>query len=165
MNTTDLCSKCRYRLMSRRFYVFPCAHKFHADCLYATCQPYLLPSKLKRIDELQKLLQDIQTVPVLTSPNQPQQPSSSTAAGQQPQASGGVTSAVAAVAQHFSKTSSKLAHQAPQTYSHEEIFRLKTELDELLANECPWCGERILRTIDEPFIDPLNYEAVYQSWL
>lgn len=154
MNTSDQCSKCRYRLMSRRFYVFPCMHKFHADCLYVTSQPYLLPSKLKRIDELQKLLQDIQTVSILSPGGQ--QPQS-----QQPSTS---SSVAATVTQHFSKTSSKHAQQ-PQTYSHEEIFRLKTELDELLANECPWCGERILRSIDEPFIDPLNYEAIYQSWL
>ncbi len=150
VNTSDLCSKCRFRLMSRRFYIFPCAHKFHADCLYLTSLPYLLPSKQKRIEELQKLLQDIQTIPV-TSPTSQQSAAS---------APSGVMSAMS---QHISKTSSKLL--PPQTYSNEEIFRLKSELDELLANECPWCGERILRTIDEPFIDPLNYETVYQSWL
>lgn len=143
VNTNDQCSKCRFRLMSRRFYIFPCSHKFHADCLYMTSLPFLLPSKQKRIDELQKLLQDIQTIPLLS-------PSS--------------TAATASNAQHFSKVSSKLA-QPLQTYSNEEIFRLKSELDELLANECPWCGERILRTIEEPFFDPLNYEAVFHSWL
>lgn len=161
VNTNDQCSKCRFRLMSRRFYIFPCSHKFHADCLYVTSMPYLLPSKQKRIDELQKLLQDIQTIPI-------QSPSVNQTATQQPQSPAQQTASslvTTMMNQHFSKASSKLAHQPPQTYSNEEIFRLKSELDELLANECPWCGERILKTIDVPFIDPLNYEAVFQSWL
>ncbi|CAF1146157.1 unnamed protein product, partial [Brachionus calyciflorus] len=93
--------------------------------------PYLIPSKQKRIDELQKLLHDIQTVPVIS----------------------GVSGALS----HFAKTKSN----QQQIYSNEEILLLKSELDDLLANECPWCGEKILRSIDEPFIDPLDYESVY----
>jgi hypothetical protein len=46
-----------------------------------------------------------------------------------------------------------------------DVAELKAELDELLGVECPWCGERILRTIDEPFLDPLKYEEVFNSWL
>jgi len=68
-----------------------------------------------------------------------------------------------AVISHFSKPTSKLAQ--PQTYSSVEIGQLRTELDELLAVECPWCGERILKTIDEPFVDMARYEATFSSWL
>lgn len=151
VNASDVCSKCKFRLMSRRFYVFPCNHKFHADCLYQTSLPYLLPSKQKRIDELQKLLQDIQSVPVVNM------------SVNQSNLVGSVTSGVTNALNHFSKSTIKSPHQ--QTYSNEEIIRLKTELDELLANECPWCGERILKSIDEPFIDTVNYEATFSSWL
>jgi vacuolar protein sorting-associated protein 18 len=147
VNTSDVCSKCRFRLMNRRFYVFPCLHKFHSDCLYQTSQPYLLPHRQKRIEELQRLLQDIEAVPILNPTNA----SSSTM---------GHSSNV----NHFSKTTSK-SNQHPQTYSSEEIARLKNELDELLAGECPWCGERILKSIDEPFLDPMQYEAIFNSWL
>jgi vacuolar protein sorting-associated protein 18 len=197
VNANDLCSLCRFRLMNRRFYVFPCLHKFHSDCLYQTSQPYLLPSKQRRIDELQKLLQDIQTVPTLnaqqtsqlTSPTSPiavnassASPSNSSTTGAVAQLTNAalsglasnvplvtsVTSGVSNAISHFAtKSSSKgnVPGTQTQTYSIEEINRLKTELDELLASECPWCGERILKTIDEPFIDPLKYDEVYNSWL
>jgi len=29
----ERCVKCSYLLMARQFYVFPCQHSFHADCL------------------------------------------------------------------------------------------------------------------------------------
>lgn len=159
VNTTDCCSKCRYRLMSRRFYVFPCMHKFHFDCLYLTAAPYLLENRRKRIEELQKLLQDIQTIPVVNANLNSN--SGVNMSGNSAGASG--AGVVANTLNHFSKTTSKMAQ--PQTYSNEEIYKLKTELDDLLANECPWCGERILKSLDEPFFDPLNYEAIYNSWL
>ena len=134
VNTNDCCAQCKFRLMTRRFYVFPCNHKFHSDCLYKVTMPYLIPSDQHRIDELQKLLQDIQTVPINT----------------------GVSGALS----HFTKTKSN----QQQTYSNEEILAAKSELDDLLANECPWCGEKILRSIDEPFIQS-DYKSVYNSWL
>ena len=143
VNTSDVCSKCRFRLMNRRFYVFPCLHKFHSDCLYQTSLPYMWQEKQKRVEELQKLLQDIETVPIIN-----------------PQAS---SSLVSTAVNHFAKTNSKSAQ--PQTYSSEEIARLKNELDEMLAGECPWCGERILNSIEEPFLEPMEYEAIYNSWL
>lgn len=156
INVSDSCSQCKYRLMTRRFYVFPCAHKFHSDCLYTVCKPYLTSSKQKRIEELQRLLVDIQTVPVSLSQPNPNSNSSGSIVGS---VTTGVTNAIS----HFSKSSSKTAQI--QTYSSDEINKLKSELDELLACECPWCGERILKTIDEPFLDSTNYEDIYNSWL
>ena len=76
-----------------------------------------------------------------------------------------VTGVTNAVISHFSKSTSKSSSAQPQTYSSVEIAQLKSELDELLAVECPWCGERILKTIDEPFLDSLTYEQVFNSWL
>lgn len=33
LDTSEKCSVCRQILMTRQFYVFPCQHTFHADCL------------------------------------------------------------------------------------------------------------------------------------
>lgn len=33
LETGERCSFCSYPLFSRQFYVFPCQHTFHADCL------------------------------------------------------------------------------------------------------------------------------------
>lgn len=39
MKAEDKCSVCTYPLMSRAFYLFPCGHKFHMDCLIAEVSP------------------------------------------------------------------------------------------------------------------------------
>jgi hypothetical protein len=169
INVNDSCSECRYRLMTRRFYVFPCDHKFHSDCLFTVCRSYFTPIKQKRIEELQRLFMDIQTMPTATTTTTTTATTSTSALTSQSNyvnsssLVGSVTTGVTNAISHFSKSSSKSAQ--PQTYSSDEIGRLKSELDELLASECPWCGERILRTIGEPFLDPLKYEDIYNSWL
>jgi vacuolar protein sorting-associated protein 18 len=33
INGGELCSVCSHLLMTRQFYVFPCRHTFHVDCL------------------------------------------------------------------------------------------------------------------------------------
>ena len=151
VNPSDLCSQCKFRLMNRRFYVFPCGHKFHSDCLYQTSLGYLLPSKQKRIEELQRILQEVQSIP-LASSNQ-----SNTSLVNS------VTSGVTNAITQLTKSNNKAVQQ--QVYTNDEISKFKLELDELLAAECPWCGERILKSIDEPFIDPARYESVFNSWL
>lgn len=33
IEASDVCSVCSHLLLTRQFYVFPCQHTFHADCL------------------------------------------------------------------------------------------------------------------------------------
>ena len=33
VKANDKCAACNYPLMTRGFYLFPCQHKFHSDCL------------------------------------------------------------------------------------------------------------------------------------
>lgn len=168
VNTSDLCSKCKFRLMTRRFYVFPCMHKFHSDCLYQASAPYFAQSRQKRIEELHRILQDIPNHTVISTQTQSSQASSNV--GMMASAISQLSKATNKIVQQTSGGSGSsvtglaAANTAP-VCSMQEIISHKTELDELLANECPWCGERILRSIDEPFIDPHNYKAVYNSWL
>jgi hypothetical protein len=35
----EVCSHCEKELMRRQFYVFPCQHAFHADCLIGLVSP------------------------------------------------------------------------------------------------------------------------------
>jgi hypothetical protein len=179
VNSSDSCSQCKFRLMTRRFYVFPCSHKFHGDCLYLISKSFMLASKQRRIEEIHRLLQDVQLVNTI-------QPLSSIGANNQTTTSlvGTVTNAISNFSSKTTATAAAAAittatissqkllpaqqqqqQQQQISYSNEEVISLKTELDELLAAECPWCGERILKTIDEPFLDPLKYEQIFNSWL
>ncbi|XP_038597125.1 vacuolar protein sorting-associated protein 18 homolog [Tachyglossus aculeatus] len=43
--------------------------------------------------------------------------------------------------------------------------QLRAELEALVAAECVYCGELMIRSVDRPFIDPQSYEEERQSWL
>lgn len=52
----DKCTTCGFPLMSRAFYLFPCQHKFHSDCLIAEVLPNLTSKIRSRVEELQRKL-------------------------------------------------------------------------------------------------------------
>ncbi|KAF5374819.1 hypothetical protein D9758_000409 [Tetrapyrgos nigripes] len=49
----ETCSHCSHLLLTRQFYVFPCRHNFHADCLIGLAKEYLPSHSLRRILALQ----------------------------------------------------------------------------------------------------------------
>ncbi|KAH7885903.1 Pep3/Vps18/deep orange family-domain-containing protein [Phlebopus sp. FC_14] len=49
----ERCSVCAQLLLSRQFYVFPCQHTFHADCLIGLGKEYLPAHAIRRIVALQ----------------------------------------------------------------------------------------------------------------
>ncbi|KAF8213189.1 Pep3/Vps18/deep orange family-domain-containing protein [Mycena galopus ATCC 62051] len=49
----EQCSVCSHLLLTRQFYVFPCRHTFHADCLIGLAKEYLPQHALRRILALQ----------------------------------------------------------------------------------------------------------------
>jgi len=54
VRSQDKCSACGYPLMMRAFYVFPCGHKFHGDCLVAEVLPHLSVKVRTRASELHR---------------------------------------------------------------------------------------------------------------
>ncbi|KFM74068.1 Vacuolar protein sorting-associated protein 18-like protein, partial [Stegodyphus mimosarum] len=42
--------------------------------------------------------------------------------------------------------------------------RLNAELDDLVASECLYCGDIMIRSIDVPFLNMSEYSSVLQSW-
>ncbi|KAJ6574972.1 Pep3/Vps18/deep orange family-domain-containing protein [Mycena capillaripes] len=52
----EQCSVCSHLLLTRQFYVFPCRHTFHADCLIGLAKEYLPQHALRRILALQNEL-------------------------------------------------------------------------------------------------------------
>jgi vacuolar protein sorting-associated protein 18 len=41
VSVSEACCACDIALLLRPFYLFPCGHKFHGDCLLAEIQPTL----------------------------------------------------------------------------------------------------------------------------
>ncbi|EJF66976.1 hypothetical protein DICSQDRAFT_95920 [Dichomitus squalens LYAD-421 SS1] len=65
VDATERCSHCALTLMTRQFYVFPCHHTFHADCLIGLTKEFLPAPALRRILALQtELMKSSQTTAI-----------------------------------------------------------------------------------------------------
>jgi len=53
VRAVDRCTVCDNTLLIRNFYVFPCGHKFHADCLLSEVYPTLTEPRKKLLHEHQ----------------------------------------------------------------------------------------------------------------
>uniref|UniRef100_A0A8C7I2T9 Vacuolar protein sorting-associated protein 18 homolog n=1 Tax=Oncorhynchus kisutch TaxID=8019 RepID=A0A8C7I2T9_ONCKI len=43
--------------------------------------------------------------------------------------------------------------------------QIKSDIDDIIACECVYCGELMIKSIDKPFIDPQKFEEEKSSWL
>jgi len=118
----DKCASCGFPLMTRGFYLFPCGHAFHNDCLIREVLPYLSSSKRNTVEELQRRLMSKEGLKKSGSPT----------------------------------VVASLGRPEPS---------LKEKLDDIVANECPYCGDLMIRCVDKPFIDEDEYSDVMRSWL
>ena len=50
IDANELCSRCRSLLLTRQFYVFPCHHTFHADCLISLVSSIICESPLQMMN-------------------------------------------------------------------------------------------------------------------
>lgn len=41
---------------------------------------------------------------------------------------------------------------------------IKSEIDNILASECLYCGENMIRNIDKPFIEEHEYDLIMKEW-
>ncbi|XP_046406330.1 vacuolar protein sorting-associated protein 18 homolog [Ischnura elegans] len=116
----DLCCVCDCRLLARAFYVFPCGHLFHSDCLLHQVHPLLPTGKRNRLHDLQKQLAT------------------------------------------FSLRDDTASLGSSSLGAREQI---KGDIDNIVASECLFCGEMMIRSIDQPFIEDENFDRVFKEWL
>nr|XP_022303010.1 vacuolar protein sorting-associated protein 18 homolog [Crassostrea virginica] len=122
VNAIDKCAACNFPLMARSFYLFPCQHKFHSDCLIEEVLPNLTNKKRQRVEELQRKVaenEDARTMSVAMRADNPSDRSKDT----------------------------------------------KAELDDLVASECIYCGDIMVRSIDQPFVDEDESDLILSGWL
>ncbi|KAL2749921.1 vacuolar protein sorting-associated protein 18 isoform X1 [Vespula maculifrons] len=56
VDARDTCNSCDIQLLLRPFYVFPCGHRFHSDCLVAALTPMLSMDQRTKLADLQRQL-------------------------------------------------------------------------------------------------------------
>ncbi|KAM3584072.1 tethering complex subunit [Umbelopsis sp. WA50703] len=152
IGSMERCCLCDMPLLTRQFYVFPCQHSFHADCLVDRITKYLNTRQIRRLLDLQEQLSK-----ELSSKHSQQQSSG------------------------FNSTANKFIHAAGNlkgvifpgdTTMHgnddaairvARSEQLKEELDDIVAGECVLCGDIMIKTIDQPFIGEDEVDVV-MSW-
>ncbi|XP_034942311.1 vacuolar protein sorting-associated protein 18 homolog isoform X2 [Chelonus insularis] len=56
VHVRDTCNSCEVQLLLRPFYVFPCGHRFHSDCLISILTPMLSIEQQLKLTDLQRQL-------------------------------------------------------------------------------------------------------------
>ncbi|KAJ2802253.1 tethering complex subunit [Coemansia guatemalensis] len=140
LSTEETCQVCGKPLWLRQFYVFPCQHSFHGDCLTRRVVGSCNRVQRRRIQELQTQMVDItkQRRQLKLTP-------------------------LVAKSRSDDKTSAESDEQLEQ-----QLRRAKQQLNSLVAGECVLCGEAMIKSIAEPLVsmDELgaSASAADDSW-
>ncbi|KXS15730.1 hypothetical protein M427DRAFT_56560 [Gonapodya prolifera JEL478] len=150
----EKCYLCSDPLMLRQFYVFPCGHSFHADCLIREITKELSPRMVRRIRDLQDRITKVHQRVVQNSST------SGPGAGKPPSSAAAASSAPTPT----STSSSSAAASAQQKKNMTELSNLRDELDDVVAGECMLCGEVMIRTVDRAFVDEERESEALEAW-
>ncbi|KAH9632081.1 hypothetical protein HF086_015285 [Spodoptera exigua] len=63
---SDVCCLCDIALLLRPFYLFPCGHRFHSDCLMQEALPILTPARRNKLSDLQRQLSVLSNIELST---------------------------------------------------------------------------------------------------
>jgi len=129
VKANQLCEICNTQLLVRDFYLFPCQHVFHSQCLRKDMEKHLdnvQRAKVKEID--QRIIQTSQL-------------------------------SFEAPKKKVLFENSPNAQNAPPS-----LEKLKDELDDVIAAECIYCGNIMIKIVGEPFLDPVLDSLEIRSW-
>nr|XP_023658140.1 vacuolar protein sorting-associated protein 18 homolog [Paramormyrops kingsleyae] len=72
-----------------------------------------------------------------------------------------------AAASQPSKARHRIREEDTATPGKEQLSReqIKSDIDDIVAAECVYCGELMIKSIDKPFINPQKYDEEMSSWL
>eukprot|EP00727_Mastigamoeba_balamuthi_P004186 m51a1_g13765 putative vacuolar protein sorting-associated protein 18 homolog (977) ;mRNA; r:253137-257178 len=128
------CGLCALPVLTRRFYYFPCAHAFHADCLVAEMRAHLTSSENARVDELLSRAAE-------------------SAESESPADRKGAEGAAVAGS----------GAEGEMSLEVSKAEAVRSELDALVASQCVLCSDLMVKQVDQPFI-AAGEEDVVAMW-
>ncbi|KAJ7630800.1 Pep3/Vps18/deep orange family-domain-containing protein [Roridomyces roridus] len=172
----EQCSVCSHLLLTRQFYVFPCRHTFHADCLIGLAKEYLPQHALRRILALQNELVKAAPAPQINGSG-PRQPVTQRTLLSANFVVNPLQTGTRAIGRNLLSAGDKLrdlivpdalaaAVSAPAWMPgmgggrrngvegegrKAKTEKLRAELEDVLASSCPLC-ESVVAGLDKPFV-------------
>jgi hypothetical protein len=131
------CDACRDPVLSRHFYLFPCGHAFHSDCLLAEMMRHLNTTQKRRVAELSLAVTRVQTLSAAVAEGGPSVLTTASVAAEL---------AALGIATGDSRASAADIRTTLVTRGEES----QAELDAYVAGECLYCGDVMIRSVADP---------------
>ncbi|ORX77310.1 hypothetical protein BCR32DRAFT_62125 [Anaeromyces robustus] len=160
----ELCRICNKTLLTRQFYIFPCQHLFHADCLLNSLlksSPIRRNKRIKMLyDQINELSQKLNSSGVEFLINDDNENENENVN------SYSILNTAANTLTMKLKTGGIIKSEDEQeiAYNAKILEKLKDELQELITSECPLCGDTMISSIDLPFLDYSHESELITSW-
>jgi hypothetical protein len=148
VDSNTKCEECFKVLYKSEFYIFPCMHGFHKDCLFeaAKSQPVV---NVHKLEEIGVLSDDIDQIKQKMARKQEAQKMNREAAT-------GFSSLMTSLKNWRQGEVEPLTSERDEA----EIKVKRDKIDSILASECIYCGPGIVDTLTMPF----NNAALRESW-
>ncbi|KAG6576402.1 Vacuolar protein sorting-associated protein 18 [Phytophthora cinnamomi] len=155
------CELTGQNILGKEFYLFPCSHAFHAGALRQEMQKHLNSFQRQTVKQLIQKLNELSTE-MPASTNFFQRPLSAfpflnlSSSEKEVMTPGAEGSSAAATA--------KAKNAAKEQSIAQEREMVQQKLDEIIASECIFCGEVMIKSIHTPFITPEDEANEGSEW-
>lgn len=152
ISASENCAICSVPLFIRGFYIFPCLHHFHIDCLTVhMVKEYLTKQQQQKLVRLQEWF--AKTNEEITVKKSQWISSSDSLTASDPK---------------LAELDHQMEPRAPLQMDSLDTLRslrrsIVEAIEELVASECIYCGELMLKTVDKPFFSEEEH-MLAQSW-
>lgn len=152
IDSSHKCEECFKTLFSTEFYIFPCMHGFHKDCLFESVKTQPTFNRFK-VEKIGVLNEEIREIKMRIARKREDQRMTRDAGG----------GAGFSLMNAFNIWGNKKEEEVAVGNIDREETELKVkrnEIDSILAAECIYCGPGIVDTITMPF----DNQALKLSW-
>lgn len=149
------CELTGQNILGKEFYLFPCSHAFHASALRQEMQKHLNSFQRQTVKQLLQKLNELSTEAQSNASNFFQRPLSTLSFlnlnnAEKDGANG--------------EANAKETSAAQQQNLTQEREMVQQKLDEIIASECIFCGEVMIKSIHTPFIAPEDDALEGAEW-
>ncbi|RLN02542.1 hypothetical protein BBJ28_00014298 [Nothophytophthora sp. Chile5] len=155
------CELTGQNILGKEFYLFPCSHAFHAGALRQEMQKHLNSFQRQTVKQLVQKLNELSTE-MPTTTNFFQRPLAAfpflnlTSSEKEVMTPGAEGASAASTA--------KAKNAAKEQSIAQEREMVQQKLDEIIASECIFCGEVMIKSIHTPFITPEDEASEGSEW-